>query len=129
MRTLPLLFSIFLVLFASALGTPHRHTHRRRAEASVARVGEVSAANAAEAAELKDGSQAEQDPKRVGANAGPIPPDLFPDPVRRVLLDQRSEQVKQAFLHSWNNYKKMSLSQSGDELKPKSGKVENTRCV
>lgn len=127
MRTIPLLFSVFLVLFSFALGTSHRHTHGRRAEATVASVGEVSVANAAEAVELTDAKQAERDSRRLAAIAGPLPPDLFPDPVRRVLLDQRTEQVKQAFLHSWNNYKKISLGQSGDDLKPKSGKVDNTR--
>lgn len=127
MRTAPLLFPAFLLLLSFALGTPHRHTHGRRAEAAVARVREVSAADAAEAVELKDASQAEQVPRRMAAMAGPLPPDLFPDPARRLLLDQRTGQIKQAFMHSWNNYNRLSLGQSGDELKPKSGKVDNTR--
>ncbi|TID23753.1 gb [Venturia nashicola] len=127
MRTIPLLFSVFPVLFASALGPSHRHKHGRRAEAAVGQVGEAAAANAAEMVGWTDGSQAEQEPKRVGAIAGPLPPDMFPDPKRRDLLDQRTGQVKQAFLHSWNNYQKISLGQSGDEVKPKSGKVDNSR--
>jgi hypothetical protein len=131
MRTPPLLFSVFLILFAFAHGIPHRSTIGRRTDAAVA--GSLAAgvastgsvADAADAADAADTSGAEQMP--LTPNAGPLPPDLFADPARRAVLEKRTEQVKQAFLHSWNNYNKMSLGQSGDELKPKSGKVDNTR--
>lgn len=128
MRTPPLLFLVFLIPFAFALGISHRSTIGRRAEAAVAETlaaGEVLTGSAAEAADAADATETEQGPRRL--DAGPLPPDLWSDPARRAVLEKRTEQVKQAFLHSWNNYNKMSLGQSGDELKPKSGKVDNTR--
>jgi hypothetical protein len=128
MRNPPLLFSVFLILLAFALAIPHPSTIGRRAEADVAEslaAGEALTGSAADAADAAGAAEAEQEPRRL--DAGPLPPDLWSDPARRAVLEKRTEQVKQAFLHSWNNYNKMSLGQSGDELKPKSGKVDNTR--
>jgi hypothetical protein len=131
MRTPPLLFSVFLILFTFTFGIPHRSTIWRRADAAAAgglAAEEVFTGNAAEAADATDAADRaaeEQQPRRL--DAGPLPPDLFADPARRAVLEKRTEQVKQAFLHSWNSYNKISLGQSGDELKPKSGKVDNTR--
>jgi hypothetical protein len=128
MRTPLLLFSVLLILFTFTFGIPHRSTIWRRADAAAAgglAAEEVLTGSAAEAADAADGTAAEQEPQRL--DAGPLPPDLFADPARRAVLEKRTEQVKQAFLHSWNNYNKTCLGQSGDELKPKSGKVDNTR--
>lgn len=130
MRATPLIFSAFLVLIAFALGIPHRHTHERRAEAAVVdgqAEGEILTGNAAEEAEAADAIEIQQEQQRIRVAAGPLPPDLWTDPARRTLLEKRTEQVKGAFLHSWNNYNRISLGQSGDEVKPRSGTVENTR--
>lgn len=131
MRTQPLLFLVLLILFAFALGIPHRSTIERGVDAAVPgspapdEVLKEDAAEAADAVEATDAAEIELGEQRK--DAGPIPPDLFADPVRRAVLEKRTEQVKQAFLHSWKNYKEKSLGQSGDELKPKSGKIDNTR--
>jgi hypothetical protein len=133
MRAPPLIFSVLLILLTLVYGLPQRSTNVRRANASISEAsaaGDALIGNVGDAADTADSElvgDSSVEPYVSSPVGLPFPQDLFFDPTRRAELERRTERITKAFMHSWSNYKRLSLGHSSDELKPRTGKPENSR--
>jgi hypothetical protein len=131
MRFQPLFLSLILFLSPVSFALPQRNTLLRRVDNSPSNseaaegIGGEEGADAEYIREAEAAGNADQRPPTSAPfGFGPFFPDAD-DTSRSVELKRRTTLVKNAFLHSWQNYHRLGLP--NDEIRPVTGKSYSTR--